>query len=139
MFSSIDVSASALIAQRTRMTATASNLANISTTRDEYGNVAPYRRRFVLFQTDESIGSNGAAGVKVPEVVISDQEPIYKYDPTNPLAIKEGEHEGYVAMPNVDMMVEMTNAMEAARSYEASLGAMEITKDMIGQSLRIIA
>ena len=70
---------------------------------------------------------------------ISKVEPRMKYEPGNPDAIKEGPHKGYVAYPNINMMVEFTDAMEAARAYEANLGAMEITKDLQQQTLKIIA
>jgi flagellar basal-body rod protein FlgC len=66
-------------------------------------------------------------------------EPRLRYEPGNPDAIKEGPHQGYVAYPNINMMTEFTDALEAARSYEANLGTMEISKDMEHQTLRIIA
>lgn len=139
MISPLDISASALIAQRTRMTAIAGNLANISTTHNERGELEPYQPRFVIFQTDESVGGHGAAGVKVGSVEIEQGEPRLRFEPGNPDAIKEGPHKGYVAYPNIDMMTEFTDALEAARAYEANLGVMEISKDMSQQTLRIIA
>jgi flagellar basal-body rod protein FlgC len=139
MLPALDISSSALVAQRIRMNAISSNLANVSTTHNEAGEAAPYQPRFVIFQTDTSIGANGAPGVKVAGVEVSKTEPKYKYEPGNPDAIKTGPKAGYVAYPNVNMMVEMTDAMEAARAYEANLGAMEITKDLEQQTLRIIA
>ncbi len=139
MFSAIDVSASALVAQRARMTTISGNLANLSTTHNEAGEVAPYQPRFVIFQTDDSVGSQGAAGVKVSSVEIEQREPRLKYEPGHPDAIKEGPNQGYVAYPDIDMMTEMTDALEAARAYEANLGAMEISKDLVTQSLRILA
>ena len=66
-------------------------------------------------------------------------EPRLKYEPGNPDAIKTGPNAGYVAYPNIDMMTEFTDAMEAARAYEANLGTMQITKDIEQQSLRILA
>lgn len=139
MFTAIDVSASALVAQRTRMTAISGNLANMSTTHNEAGEATPYQPRFVIFQTDDSVGAQGAAGVKVSSVEIDQREPRLKYQPGHPDAIKDGPHKGYVAYPDIDMMTEMTDAMEAARAYEANLGAMEISKDLNNQSLRILA
>ena len=68
MFSALDVSTSGLAAQRVRMNAISGNLANISTTHNEEGEAVPYQPRFVVFQTDESVGSNGAAGVRVESV-----------------------------------------------------------------------
>jgi flagellar basal-body rod protein FlgC len=139
MFSSLDISTSALVAQRARMNTISSNLANLSTTHNEAGEAEPYQPRYVVFQAVAS-GAEGAEGVRVSEVQIDrSAEPRWKYEPGHPDAMKDGPHKGYVAYPGVDMMTEMTNAMEAARAYEANLGAMTITKDMHQQSLRIIA
>jgi flagellar basal-body rod protein FlgC len=139
MFSAFDVSTSGLVAQRTRMNVISSNLANISTTHNEQGLPEPYQPRFVVFQTDESIGAHGAMGVKVSGIGIDHLEPYYKYQPGHPDAIKEGPRKGYVAYPAVNMMTEFTDALEAARAYEANLGALEITKDLHQQTLRILA
>jgi len=138
MLTALDISTSALVAQRIRMNAISSNLANISTTRNEAGELEPYRPRYAVFETDESIGAFGAAGVRVQSIQIEDTEPIYKYQPNHPDAIKSGPRAGYVAYPNVNMMTEFTDALEAARAYEANLGAMEIAKDMARQTLRIL-
>lgn len=139
MFPSLDISASGLVAQRIRMDAISSNLANISTTHNEQGEPEPYQARFVLFQTDESVGGGGAAGVRVSSVQSEASEPLLKYEPGHPDAIKEGPKKGYVAYPNINMMTEMTDAMEAARAYEANVGAIEIAKDLQNQTLRILA
>lgn len=69
MFSSLDISTSALVAQRARMNAISSNLANLSTTHNEAGEAEPYQPRYVVFQAVAS-GSNGAEGVRVSEVQI---------------------------------------------------------------------
>ena len=139
MFPALDISTSGLVAQRMRMNAISSNLANISTTHNERGEAVPYQPRFVIFQTDDSVGANGAAGVKVSSVETDQVEPRLKYEPGHPDAIKEGPNKGYVAYPNINMMTEFTDALEAARAYEANLGAMEITKDMEQQTLKILA
>ncbi|GAB6165416.1 flagellar basal body rod protein FlgC [Thermostilla marina] len=139
MFSALDVSTSALVAQRVRMTAISSNIANISTTHNEQGEPIPYQPRYVVFEADPSVGSHGAAGVRVAEVGIDDVEPRYKYEPGHPDAIKSGPMKGYVAYPGIDMMTEFTDALEAARAYEANLGSIEIAKDMAQQTLRILA
>ncbi len=139
MFSALDISTSALVAQRTRMNAIASNLAIINTPYNEQGEAEPYQPRFVVFQADASVGSNGAAGVKVASVETEQIEPRWKYEPGNPLAQSDGPHKGYVAYPNIDMMTKFTDALEAARSYEANLGALDITKDLAQQTLRIVA
>jgi flagellar basal-body rod protein FlgC len=139
MFPSIDISTSGLVAQRLRMNAISSNLANISTTHNEKGEPVPYQPRFVVFETDDSIGADGAAGVRVRSVEIDRSEPLWKPRPGHPDAAKEGPHKGEVAYPNINMMTEMTDSMEAARAYEANLGAIEIAKDLQNQTLRILA
>src|SRR5262249_19382805 len=139
MFSSLDVSTSALVAQRTRMNAISSNLANMSSMRDENGELKPYQSRFVVFQTDESMqNKHGAIGVKVASVETEKVEPRYRYQPNHPLAIKEGKWQGYVAYPNVNMTQEFTDALEATRAYEANIGVMEVTKNIGQQTLRIL-
>ena len=139
MFPALDVSTSGLVAQRVRMNAISGNLANMSTTHNESGEVEPYQRRFAIFATDAGVGSNGAAGVTVSSVEIDQSEPLWRYEPDHPDAMKEGPHAGYVAYPNIKMMTEFTDAIEAARSYEANLGAMEISKSLEQQTLRILA
>ncbi len=139
MFPSLDISTSALVAQRVRMNVISQNLANLSTTRNEAGEIAPYQKRQVSLQTDESIGTRGASGVKVASVEIDQSPPLYKWDPTNPDAIQQGPHQGYVAYPNVDMITEFTDALAVARAYEANVGAIEIAKDLAQQTLRILA
>ena len=138
MLPALDISTSALVAQRVRMNAISSNLANMSTTHNEAGEPVPYQPRFVIFEADEGVGARGAAGVRVSSVQIDDAEPRYKYQPNHPDAIQQGPRKGYVAYPNVNMMTEFTDALEAARAYEANLGAIEIAKNMAQQTLRIV-
>ena len=135
MLSSLDISTSGLVAQRVRMNAISSNLANISTTHNEQGERVPYQPRFVVFQTDESIGAHGASGVRVSSVEVADVEPLMRYEPGHP----DADQNGCVSYPNVNMMTEFTDALEAARAYEANLGALEITKNLEEQTLRILA
>jgi flagellar basal-body rod protein FlgC len=117
------------------MNAISGNLANLSTTRNEAGELEPYQPRYVIFETDDSVGARGASGVKVQSVQIDDVEPRLKYQPGHP----DANEQGYVAYPNINMMTEFTDAMEAARAYEANLGAIDIAKDMAQQTLRILA
>jgi len=131
----MDVSTSGLIAQRIRMTATASNLANITSTRNEDGELKPYDPRYVKFQTDNTIGPNGSAGVIVREIARDELPPIRKYVPFHP----DADEQGFINLPRIYLVTEMTDAIEAARTYEANLGAMDITKSMANQSLRIIS
>lgn len=136
MFNALDVSTSGLVAQRTRLNAISSNLANMSTTRDENGRPNPYTPRFVTFSTDTDVQtSGGGAGVRVASVEYSTDAPNMKYQPGHP----DANNEGYVAYPAVDMTTEMVDAMQATRAYEANIGVIEITKDMGAQTLRIIA
>jgi flagellar basal-body rod protein FlgC len=135
MLSAINISSSALVAERARMDAISSNLANISTTHNEKGEPVPYTPKFVILQTDPTIGSNGAAGVKAMAQTRVNIQPLMKYEPGNP----DADNNGNVAYPNVNMMEQFTDAMVASRTYEANLGVMQISKDMEQQSLKIIA
>ena len=140
MISALDISTSALVAQRIRLNAISSNLANMSSIRNENGDLEPYQARFVVFQADESLATkDGAVGVKVASVETERVEPNYKIDPTNPLAIKEGKHAGQVAYPKISMTTEFVDALEASRAYEANVGVIEMSKNLGQQTLRIIA
>jgi flagellar basal-body rod protein FlgC len=140
MMPALDISTSALVAQRARLNAISSNLANMSTTRNENGELAPYQARYVVLQTDDSLKSApGSVGVKVASVETETVEPRYKYEPSSPLAIKDGRWKGYVAYPNINMTTEMVDALEATRAYEANVGVIEVTKSMSQQTLRILA
>jgi len=136
MFSSLDVSTSGLVAQRTRLNAISSNIANMSTTRNEEGKPEPYQARFVTFQTDNDLSTpGGGAGVKVGGVEQSGAPPKLKYEPGHP----DADERGFVRYPAVDMTTEFVDALEATRAYEANVGVIEITKNMADQALRIIA
>lgn len=140
MISAMDISTSALVAQRTRLNAISGNIANISTLVDENGNPNPYQARQVIFQADEfSNSQKQAAGVKIAEIAVDSSEPNYRYEPDHPLAIKEGQWEGYVAYPNIDLTSQMVDALETTRAYEANVGVIEISKDMSRQRLAILA
>ncbi len=134
MFGALDVSTSGLIAQRTRLDAIAGNLANRFTTHDAAGGFGPYRRRIVEFAAGDP--SNGSAdGVHVSGIKL-DQSPFRKVlEPGNPDADKDG----YVSYPNIDPSIEMINALEASRAYEANITAVEATKSMINSTLRLLA
>jgi len=137
MFTTLDISASALTAQRTRMDTVAANIANMNTTRDAEGRANPYRRRFVVFGAGQSSRGAGAAmpGVHVQKVAL-DQSPFSrKYDPGN----EDAGPDGYVKLPNINMATEMVNAIEASRAYEANITTMEVTKAMMNATLRLLA
>jgi flagellar basal-body rod protein FlgC len=139
MFGSLDISTSALLAQRTRMDAISGNIANLSTTRNEAGESAPYQPRFVVFRTDEQNKTpEGAMGVRVDSVEVSQREPLWRYQPGHPDAQKEGPHKDYVAYPNIDMTTEFVDSLNATRAYEANIGVIETTKSMFSQALKIV-
>ncbi len=134
-------SASGLSAQRLRMNVIASNLANANTTRTAEG--GPYRRRDVVFaaeSADERFTDALSAqvhgqptGVKVAAVVEDNRPLPTKYDPGHP----DADAEGYVQMPNINVMEEMVNMMTASRTYEANLAAVRATKTMAQKALEI--
>lgn len=142
-FSSLEASASALTAQRLWMDTISQNIANASTTRTDKG--TPYRRRLVVFEEktpdvpfseylsrsskERYIGS----GVRVTRIV-EDSSPLKRvYDPGNP----EADGEGYVSMPNVDIITEMVNMISASRAYEANITSINTTKNMALKALEI--
>ena len=136
MLSALDVSTSALVAQRTRLDAISSNIANMSTTRNERGQPEAYRARHVTFQTDTDVATpGGGAGVRVGSVEHSTEPPRPIYQPEHP----DADENGFVYYPNIDMTTEFVNALSATRAYEANVGVIEITKDLAQQTLRIIA
>lgn len=140
MITALDISTSALVAQRVRLNAISSNIANMSTLRNENGEMEPYKPRYLIFKVDDKIRTeHGAAGVKVERIETEDVEPQYKYQPNHPLAIKEGDKKGYVAYPNINMTREFVDALEATRAYEANIGVMEVSKNLGQQTLRILA
>ena len=140
MIKALDISTSGLISQRIRLNAVASNIANISSLRNEEGELQPFQERFVIFEPDENLKTpDGAVGVKVSAVRTEEVEPKYRYQPGHPLAIKHGKWKDYVAYPNIDVMSQFVDSLVATRAYEANIGVMEVTKSMGEQSLRIIA
>lgn len=137
MFDSLDISASGLQAQRTRMDTISANIANMNTTRDASGRINPYRRRFAVFSS--GMGGRGEdagkPGVHVSEIGLDQSDFKKRYEPGNP----DAGPDGYVRLPNVDMSIEFVNAIECSRAYEANVTAMEVTKGMMNASLRLLA
>ena len=102
--------------------------------RDASGKPNPYRRRFVVLAPGQP-GNPSAPGVHVQSIQ-QDMSPLPKrYEPGNPDADKDG----YIKTPNVDMAVEMVNAIEASRAYEANVTLMDTAKSMFNSSLRLLA
>ena len=140
----LDVFASGMTAQWMRMDVAAENITNATTTRTENG--GPYRRKMVVFEPvsennnfrkylrdaslrQEDIGK----GVKVTQIV-EDERPFERvYDPTHP----DADENGYVEMPNVDILKETIDSMAASRAYDASLTAFNVFKTMASRALEI--
>ncbi len=163
LFSGLSISASALRAQRVRQNVISSNLANAETTRTKEG--GPYKRQFVILRENKTepeqrfvFGSDKMQGftthdnhmpIPAPGMPIDkdhvgsgvevasieqDQTPAkLVYDPSHP----DANAQGYVAMPNVNVVQEMTDMITATRSYEASVTAMNSTKSMLMKALEI--
>ncbi len=134
MFGSLDISTSGLVAQRTRLEVISANLANRSSIYDADGNYAPYRRRVPVLAPGDPV-SDKALGVHVKEILLDQSEFRKIYEPGHPNA----DADGYVQFPNIEPAMEIVNAMEASRAYEANITAVEATKSMMQSSLRLIA
>ena len=143
LFQSFDIAASGMTAERFRMDTIAENIANINTTRDEDG--GPYRRKIVTFEeknltamsfrdTLSYVNAYKGNGVKVSGVH-EDYETdfVMEYDPAHP----DADENGYVSYPNVNTVTEMTNLIDASRSYEANVTAFNATKNMALKGLEL--
>jgi flagellar basal-body rod protein FlgC len=137
LITALDVNATGLTAQRARVEVSSSNLANSQTTRTDDG--GPYRRKDVVFETSsfkDTLGrvmDNDIEGVEVSQIVQDPRPFERRYAPGHP----DADAEGYVLYPNVNALEEMANLMEASRSYEANLAAINIVKAMINRTLEI--
>ncbi|HEX7158091.1 MAG TPA: flagellar basal body rod protein FlgC [Edaphobacter sp.] len=157
LFGVMDVSASALRAERVRAEVVASNMANAETTRTAEG--GPYQRRHVVFeaaggdsfqsamasQLGEGFSSglssgtvseaNGVpGGVSVTGVITDDSAPLRRYDPEHP----DAGTDGYVSYPDINPLTEMVDLMGATRSYGANASAIQAEKNMVSSSLDIL-
>ena len=141
VFGGMDISASGMTAQRLRTDIISQNIANVNTTRDADGN--PYRRKNVVFAEKNSISfqdsltsatGNLGSGVKV-DAIIEDTETEGRmvYDPSHP----DADADGYVTYPNVNTVTEMTDLIDASRSYEANVTAFNATKAMLAKALEL--
>ena len=132
MFGSFDVSVSGMKAQRVRLDTIAMNLANLSTTRNAAGEAEPFRRLVTIFA--EGAQGLGTPGVRVSDIIRDASPPRRVHDPEHP----DAGPDGYVNYPNVDMVVENVNAIEAARAFEANVAAFELSKSMFASALRLL-
>ena len=157
-FSTFDTAASGMRAEQFRMDLISENIANAHTAKTAEG--TPYRRKMAVataenkahldsefsaasfdvsgeFDNSKS-GTAGYAGGGVSVASVADNSDYnWVYDPTNPNAAQDGDHKGYVAMPNVNIISEMTSMMQATRSYEANATLVESAKAMAMKALEI--
>ena len=163
IFSGLNISASGLRAQRIRQNAISSNLANVETTRTDKG--GPYRRQYVVFQSgsdnrdvrllNQKKGLEGTRtqgnhlpvpasnfprderffgnGVEVAEIREDSRPHKRIYDPAHP----DADEKGYVFMPNINVIQEMTDMISATRAYEANVTAFNSTKNMLMQAMQL--
>ena len=141
LFTAMDTSSSALSAERTRMHLISSNLANVNTTRTPEG--GPYKRKDAVFTATPAADGfgrvlDGAAGTHVRQVrvteILEDKSPArMQYDPTHP----DADPQGYVAMPNVNVVEEMADMITATRVYEANVMSAQAAKNMALKTLEI--
>lgn len=133
LFTALNISASGMKAQSTRLRIISENVANADTAAAT-PNEDPYRRQTITFK-NRLDRANNAHMVEVKEIGKDEKKPfITKYMPDHPGA----DEDGYVKMPNVNTMVEMMDMREATRSYEANLGMIEQSRNMYLQTLDIL-
>lgn len=147
--SSMNIVGSGMTAQQLRLDVIAENVTNVNTTRTESG--GPYRRKMVVFQAETgrdsfrdamarasaglapNVGHETSGGVRVTQIA-EDPSPLKMvYDPTHP----DADEDGYVSMPNVDMVKEMTDAMAATQAYSANVTAFNALKAVVAKGLEI--
>ena len=142
LFRVMEISGSALLAERMRAEIVSANLANAETTRTPDG--GPYRRKDAVFQSSE-VGSSFAdlfrvetdpqsTGVAVSDIVVDQRDPEKRYIPGHPDADKDG----YVSFPRINPAEDMVDLMGATRNYEGNIAAISAVKDMIQRSIDLL-
>jgi flagellar basal-body rod protein FlgC len=130
LFNILDVAGSALTAQSQRLNTTASNLANADSATSSTGE--PYRAKQVIFSA-QPLPQGNAVGVRVTDIVQDASAPRRVHDPRHPLA----DEQGYVTMPNVNVVEEMVNMISASRSYQTNAELMNTAKTLLLKTLQI--
>lgn len=130
----IEISSQGMGAERVRLEVTASNIANVNTTRTPEG--GPYKKKGVLFETkkinsfenmlDSELKEN-IKGVEAIDLITDNTEPIKKYDPQHP----DSDEQGYVAYPNISISAEMVDMIAASRAYQANTSVFENAKTVV--------
>lgn len=140
VLSGLRISSSGMKANRMRMNTISSNIANIHTTRTPEG--GPYRRKDIVFTAIPEQRKFGEVldsyqqklnRVQVDDIKVDEKAPLLKYEPDHP----DANAEGYVAYPNINLMMEMANMIQATRAYEANASALQATKGMALTALDI--
>jgi flagellar basal-body rod protein FlgC len=143
LFGVMGISASGLSAERMRAEVVASNMANAESTHTAEG--GPYQRKEVVFQSQapssfrmQLAGATGTAtsagGVTVRSIIADTTTPIMRYEPSHP----DADTNGFVAYPNINPVLEMTDLMGAARAYQMNASAVQAAKQMIQQSIELL-
>lgn len=141
LFGMLELSASALGAERARAEVVVANMANAETTRTAEG--GPYRRQLVVFRAERmarfplmlaGLQLTPAHGVRVQQIVADASAPVRRFQPGHP----DADSQGYVSYPAINPVEEMTDLLGAVRSYELNASAIQATKTMIQQSLDIL-
>ena len=148
LFTSINIAATGMSAERLRSDVISNNIANASTTRTQEGG-AFQRSRVVMRPVSDanpqwnnpfvpqSLDNGAGKGVKFLEIVKDTSECRLVYDPDHPDSIKSGPNKGYVEYPNVNVVNEMVDLISASRAYEANATVIEGAKDMFSSALAI--
>ena len=148
LFTSINIAATGMSAERLRSDVISNNIANASTTRTQEGG-AFQRSRVVMRPVSDanpqwnnpfvpkSLDNGAGKGVKVLEIVKDTSEGRLVYDPDHPDSIKSGPNKGYVEYPNVNVVNEMVDLISASRSYEANSTVIQGSKEMFLKALEI--
>jgi flagellar basal-body rod protein FlgC len=148
LFGVMGISASGLTAERVRAEVVAGNMANAESTHTAQG--GPYQRKEVVFQSaapssfrmqlagaagSSFLGAaNSGSGVTVSSIVSDTSAPIMRYEPSHP----DADADGFVAYPNINPVLEMTDLMGAARAYQMNASAVQAAKQMIQQSIELL-
>ena len=149
--STIDIVGSGFTAQHLRLDVISENVTNMNTTRTADGETGAYRRKVVVFQAEEgrttcrdilaatrdgrisNLRGTRTAGVRVAAIEEDPSDFKLKYDPTDP----DANDDGYVELPNVDLVKEVADAMAASQAYSADVTAFNLLKNVISASLEI--
>ena len=148
LFTSINIAATGMAAERLRSDVISNNIANASTTRTQEGGA--FKKSSVILRpvsdksaqwrspfTPSSLDNGPGKGVKVLEITKDTSEGRLVYDPTHPDAYQSGPHKGYVEYPNVNIVNEMVDLISASRAYEANATVIDGAKDMFSAALEI--